>query len=173
MVDAGYNLSFTSPTPDFVTVLDKFHMSERNFSYSMNFTSAKILGNNRFLAVESNAASTFLYVGMNDENDGVNITNVVLVESINNLRCFDVEEVFDRNSSFAIIDCAEFRNGLLNNNQFFYVDLLTMKVEDATRDNDVFVRYNMLTKRTLHAFHDPRNRIDYIFRVAYRSAVDA
>lgn len=77
----------------------------------MNFTSAKILGNNRFLAIHADGANTVLYVGMNDENDGVQITDVVTVERINNIRCFDVEEVFDRNTSFAIIDCAEFRNG--------------------------------------------------------------
>lgn len=138
----------------------------------MNFTSAKILGNNRFLAIHSDGANSLLYVGMNDENDGVNITDVILVESINNIRCFDIEEVYDRNSSFAIVDCAEFRNGRLSSNQFYYVDLQTMKVEETTHYNDIFVHYNMLQKRTIHAFHDPRNRLDYIFRVAYRSGVD-
>lgn len=48
-----------------------------------------------------------------------------------------------------------------------------MNVEEFQIYNDVFVSYNMLTKRTLHAFHDPVNRIDYIFRVAYRGNVDS
>ena len=126
----GYNLSFSSPTPDFVTILDKYHVSQRNWTYSMNFTSAKILGNNRFLAIHSDGSDTILYVGMNDETDGVKITDVITVERISSMRCFDVEEVYyiALNSSYAIIDCGEFRNGLLDNNQFFYVDLLRMKV---------------------------------------------
>jgi hypothetical protein len=74
----------------------------------------------------------------------VNITKTILVESISTIRCYDVEEVFDRNTSFAIIDCAEFRNDQLSNNQFFYVDLQTFKVEESTRYNDVFVHYTVL-----------------------------
>lgn len=36
----------------------------------------------------------------------------------------------------------------------------------------MFVHYNMLNKRTLHSFYDPRNNIDYLFRVVYMDAVD-
>jgi hypothetical protein len=138
----------------------------------MNFTSAKILGNGRFLGIQASDSNTLLYVGMNDENDGVNITNWTTVERISNIRCFDVEEVAHRDSSYAIIDCAEFRNGQLSNNLFFYVDLGTMNVSESMRYSDVFVNYHMLQKRTIHLLHDGENRMDYLVRVAYRDSID-
>lgn len=45
----------------------------------MNFTSAKIFGNGRFLAMSSDGFNSLLYIGTNDENSGVNITKVVMV----------------------------------------------------------------------------------------------
>lgn len=50
-------------------------MYERQWPFSMNFTSAKILGNGRFVGIHADDTDTLIYVGMNSETDGVNITN--------------------------------------------------------------------------------------------------
>lgn len=79
MLTVGYNLTFNLPPVDFVSVLDKYHSSERDWQHSMNFTSAKIFGNGRFLAISSDGFNSILYVGTNDESGGVNITKTILV----------------------------------------------------------------------------------------------
>lgn len=89
------------------------------------------------------------------------------------MRCYDVEEVAHRDTSYAIVDCAQFRNGELSSNQFFYVDLNTMVVSESVRYSDVFVKYHMLQKRSIQILNDPENRMDYLIRVAYKDWIDA
>ena len=62
----------------------------------MNWTSAKILDNNRFLGLSSHEDITILAIGMNDEKSGVKIQDLVQVEDIPHLHCFDVIETHDR-----------------------------------------------------------------------------
>jgi hypothetical protein len=45
----------------------------------MNFTNAKIFENNRFIALHADETTTIMYVGVNDENDGVTITKTIYV----------------------------------------------------------------------------------------------
>jgi hypothetical protein len=54
-----------------------------------------------------------LSIGVNHPESGVVIEKVIQIEDQPELRCFDVDELIDRNSSkpFAIIDCAVYRMG--------------------------------------------------------------
>ena len=120
------------------------------FDHNMNFTNFKIQGNGRFLGVETNNDKTVLYIGMHQDDSGITINTTVMVENIAATKCFDVAEVYVHNTSYALIDCTNYRNGAISTNEFYYVDLITFEVREGTRLNDVFVRYTELKNRHIY-----------------------
>ena len=70
---------------------------------------------------------TILAVGYNYDAIGVYINNIVQVEDIDNIMCFDVEEAYDNHAgkTYAVIDCGRFEDGKLKKNEFMYIDLST------------------------------------------------
>ena len=100
------------------------------------------------------------------------ISKNVTVESISTTRCYDVDEVYTHNTSYAIIDCANFRNGVLWSNEFYFVDLVTWEVRESTKLTDVFVRYTSLNNRFIKFEYDFINNVSYLFRVVRMEDVD-
>ena len=168
----GYNLQITASGPEFISTSPKYSVYNKSLPHSMNFSNAKILGNGRFLGIETIGEETILYVGMNDQNGGVTIDKNISVEKISATRCFDVEEVYSGNTSYAIIDCANFRNNQLWSNEFYYVDLVTMAVREGTKLNDVFVRYTSLGNRHIKFDYDFINNVSHLYRVVRMEDVD-
>ena len=84
----------------------------------MNFTAARIKDHDRFLGLSSHNSSTTLVVGTNDNQTGVTIEHTVHIEDVQEMQCYDVDEVHHQQSGkvLAIIDCAVFKNGTLHKN---------------------------------------------------------
>lgn len=65
------------------------------------------------------------------------------------MHCYDVDEIYGRDQSFAVIDCGTFRMGELVENHFFFVNLDTGDKILGGKTYDSFVKYNKLTKRNI------------------------
>jgi hypothetical protein len=73
LVEVGFNIFFDAMRKDHIDVVNKYEYIRNNFTSGMNFVSAKIKFNNRFLGLTSNLQYTGLAIGMNDEKTGVTI----------------------------------------------------------------------------------------------------
>ncbi len=84
----------------------------------MNFTSAKIKDHERFLGLATHDHYTSLAIGINHPESGVIIQKFIQIEDQPTLHCYDVEEIIDNasNKPFAIIDCAVYKMGEVNQN---------------------------------------------------------
>mgnify|MGYP001071051679 CR=1 FL=1 len=110
----GFNLEYSAPVQDNIDIVPKYIGIKSNWPSSFNFTTAKIKAHNRFLGLIINGFESKLVIGTNDERTGIKVDKVVTVEDIPNLHCYDVDEILTRNASFAVIDCATFRQGELD-----------------------------------------------------------
>ena len=110
MITEGYNLEFSAPQKDHFSITPKYSVHQNRFNQTLNFTSAKIKTNNRFLGLSAHNEATTLAVGYNYDTIGVYINHIVQVEDIHNILCFDVEEVHDSvaGKAYAMIDCGIF-----------------------------------------------------------------
>jgi hypothetical protein len=104
-------LEYTAPVQDNIDIVPKYQGIKSNWPSSFNFTTAKIKAHNRFLGLIINGFESKLVIGTNDEKTGIKVDQVVTVEDIPNMHCYDVDEIMTRNASFAIIDCATFKQG--------------------------------------------------------------
>jgi len=88
-------------------------------------------------------------IGADDPEKGVQIQQYIKVEDIPNLRCYDVDEVYIRQTPIGIVDCGIFIEGALKYNELIYVNLTSGKIDQGSHFSDVFVRYHALTKRKI------------------------
>ena len=113
-------------------------------------------------------------VGTDHPDSGIQIEKVIHVEDIPHMHCYDVEEIYNRqsNQSYAIIDCGVFNMGRLVSNEFLYVDLATSKLFIGSKQTDVFINYHRLSKRRIEIIEDPMNHLEYMYRFITSDGVD-
>jgi hypothetical protein len=169
---AGYNLYFNgSSNVSHITVTPKYEVVETHFPNTYNFTVTKIKNHGRFLGLVSNGAYSKLVVGHSSDAQGMTIDYDLELESKDNLHCYDVDEILTREGEFAVADCGSFAGGQLLYNMFIYVNLTTKQLIEGTHIQDVFVRYNFISKRRIEVIEDPFTRIPYILRFQLRDGV--
>lgn len=92
-----------------------------------------------------------LAIGTNHPESGITIEKTMEVEDVENLRCYDVDEIIDytSNKAYAIIDCGYMRFGELIANEFLFVDLSNYKLFLGSKMSDVYVPFHHLQSRKI------------------------
>lgn len=93
------------------------------------------------------------------------------------IQCFDVDEVFsDTGYPYAVVDCGVFTaddKKKIKYNEFFFVDLYNFKLIAGSKTSDVFVNFNVMTKRKIEAYTDPVTKSQYLWRFILKDGVDS
>ena len=127
MIKVGFDLEITGPSRNHFQVVPKYSHTERALNHSYNWVNAKVRANSRFVALSVQGNQTVVSIGYHYDYSGSSIyKDITLENSDGTLRCFDIDEVFDKTGrAYAIVDCGVFSaNNKLKYNEFYYVDLV-------------------------------------------------
>ena len=165
---AGYNLFLSAPNQSHISLTDKYDVRENKYNQTYDFRSIKIRRDGRFMGLVIDGDKTAIALGSDNETTGVTIERYIHVEDIPNLHCFDVEEIVTQRTSYGIVDCAVFKEGMVSYNEFLYVNLTSGQIDKGSKITDTFVKYTHLSKRRVEVVQWP---LPYLIRFTFMDGV--
>lgn len=149
----------------------KYEVQETVYPSTYNLTVAKIKPWGRFWGLVINGAYSRLVGGQSKDSQGLTFEVDIQLESKDYLHCFDVDEIFTRDGSLVVVDCASFYQGAVLYNEFLFYNTTSKTVTESSHIQDTFVHYNFVSKRKIEIIEDPFTRIPYLIRFQLRDGV--